>query len=83
MGFGHGQSERAVRLYGTVHAALDALLAGKGNDEYALMLLLTCEHLPFKMVKLKTLHGILCRAEYVNAKSNITYSICYTRTCTL
>ena len=31
MGFGHGQSERAVRLYGTVHAALDALLAGKGN----------------------------------------------------
>ncbi len=31
MGFGHGQSERAVRLYGTVHAALDALLSGKGN----------------------------------------------------
>jgi hypothetical protein len=30
MGFGHGQSERAVRLYGTVHASLDALLAGKG-----------------------------------------------------
>lgn len=31
MGFGHAQSERAVRLYGTVHAALDALLSGKGN----------------------------------------------------
>jgi hypothetical protein len=32
MGFGHAQSERAVRLYGTVHAALDALLSGKGKD---------------------------------------------------
>ena len=36
MGFGHAQSERAVRLYGTVHAALDALLSGKGKFSFFL-----------------------------------------------
>ena len=37
MGFGHGQSERAIRLYGTVHAALDALLSGKGSEFFFLL----------------------------------------------
>lgn len=30
MGFGHGQCVRAIRLYGTVSDALDAILSGKG-----------------------------------------------------
>ena len=32
MGFAYAQSERAIRLYGNVQAALDAILAGKGKE---------------------------------------------------
>ena len=33
MGFPQNQSEAAIQAYGTVQAALEALLAGKGKEE--------------------------------------------------